>query len=168
MLSFIKPCDPCWEAYHTPKINITYIPHISIAPTLGVRNNMFSIHPKIFYSYTGNRHKNMFVRINALSSYKYFSWKVSIAEEEAWAMQELFMKEKEKYWEKMDKCPGYWKQWVLRCPPGKKKEREEMNKIAHNFLQKFFKFQTREICFKEHNRISSTTIYTFTHIHILI
>jgi hypothetical protein len=23
---------------------------------------MFSIHPKIFYSYTGNRHKNIFVR----------------------------------------------------------------------------------------------------------
>ena len=52
----------------------------------------------MFYSYTGNRHKNMFVRINAPSSCKYPSWKVSIVEEEAWAMQELFMKEKEKYW----------------------------------------------------------------------
>ena len=40
----------------------------------------------------------MLVRINAPSSYKCLSWKVSIAEEEARAMQELFMKEKEKYW----------------------------------------------------------------------
>ena len=75
----------------------------------------------MFYSYTRNIHKNMFVRINAPSSCKYLSWKVSIAKEEASAMQELFMKEKEKYWEKMDKCPRYLKQWVLRCPPEKKK-----------------------------------------------
>jgi hypothetical protein len=27
----------------------------------------------------------------------------------------------------MDKCPKYLKQWVLRCPPEK---RREMNKIA--------------------------------------
>ena len=30
---------------------------------------------------------------------------------------------------KMDKCPRYLKQWVLRCPPKKERERE-MNKIA--------------------------------------
>ena len=34
-------------------------------------------------------------------------------------------KEKKKV-EKMDKCPRYLKQWVLRCPP----EKKEMNKIA--------------------------------------
>ena len=37
-------------------------------------------------------------------------------------------KEKKKSIEKIDKCPRYLKQWVLRCPP-EKKERE-MNKIA--------------------------------------
>ena len=33
--------------------------------------------------------------------------------------------EEERRIEKMDKCPRYLKQWVLRCPPEKK-----MNKIA--------------------------------------
>jgi hypothetical protein len=76
------------------------------------------IHPKMFYFYIRNRHKNMFVRINALSSCKCLSSKVSIAEKEAWAMQKLFMKEKKKKeLEKMDKCPRYLKQWVLRCSP---------------------------------------------------
>jgi hypothetical protein len=36
----------------------------------------------------------------------------------------------------MDKCPRYLKQWVLRCPP--EEEEEEMNKIAHIFLQSCF------------------------------
>ena len=41
--------------------------------------------------------------------------------EEAWAMQKLFIKKEEKEsTEKMDKCPRYPKQWVLRCPPEKK------------------------------------------------
>ena len=69
--------------------------------------------PKMFYSYIGNRHKNMLDRINAPSYCKCVSWKVSIAEREAWAMQKLFRKSIEK----MNKCPRYWKQWVLRCPP---------------------------------------------------
>jgi hypothetical protein len=34
-------------------------------------------------------------------------------------------KEKNRVEEKMDKCPRYLKQWVLKCPPKK-----EMNKIA--------------------------------------
>ena len=52
------------------------------------------------------------------------SRKVSIVEREAWAMQKLFIKERKiKSIEKMDKCPRYLKQWVLRCPP--KKERDE-------------------------------------------
>ena len=54
---------------------------------------------------------------------------------EAWAMQKLFIKErKRKSIEKMDECPRYLKQWVLRCPSKKR----EMNKIAHIFLQKCF------------------------------
>jgi hypothetical protein len=61
----------------------------------------------------------------------------------------IHKKEKEVL-KKMDKCPGYLKQWVLGCLPEK---RRKMNKIAHVFLQKFSKFQSREICFKEHSRI---------------
>ena len=49
----------------------------------------------MFYSYTGNRHKNMFDRINAPSSCKCLFWKVTIGKREAWAMQKLFIKEKE-------------------------------------------------------------------------
>ena len=38
------------------------------------------------------------------------------------AMQKLFIKKEEKRRdEKMDKCPRYLKQWVLRCPPEKKR-----------------------------------------------
>ena len=50
-------------------------------------------------------------------------------------MQKLFVKkirEQERRIEKIDKCPRYLKQWVLRCPPKKK-----INKIAHVFLQLF-------------------------------
>jgi hypothetical protein len=39
-------------------------------------------------------------------------------------MQELFIKEKESI-KKIDKCPRYLKQLVLRCLPEKKKERRE-------------------------------------------
>jgi hypothetical protein len=35
-------------------------------------------------------------------------------------MQKLFKKEKKKELKKMDKCPRYLKQWVLRCSPEKK------------------------------------------------
>ena len=38
-----------------------------------------------------------------------------------------------------------------------------MNKIAHVFLLKFSKFQTRETCFKEHSRIRLDTIYIYIH-----
>jgi hypothetical protein len=31
-------------------------------------------------------------------------------------------RKKKKKYEKMDKCPRYIKQWVLRCPPKKKKD----------------------------------------------
>ena len=83
-------------------------------------------------------------------------------------MQKLFIKKEKKKREsieKMDKCPKYLKQWVLRCPHEKKKE---MNQRAHVFLQKFLKFQSREICFKEHSRIRLATTYISTHMHILI
>ena len=60
-------------------------------------------------------------------------------------MQELFIKKEKKRVEKMDKCPRDLKQWVLRCPP--KKEKKEMNKIAHVFLQIFLSFK-REISFQ--------------------
>ena len=33
----------------------------------------------------------------------------------------------------------------------KKERKRKMNKIAHVFLQSIFKFQTREICFKDHS-----------------
>ena len=44
-------------------------------------------------------------------------------------MQKLFIekrerKEKKRVEKKMDKCPRYLKQWVLRCLPGKE-ERDE-------------------------------------------
>ena len=42
---------------------------------------------------------------------------------------------KKKVLKKMDKCPRYIKQWVLRCPLEKK---EKMNKIAHVYLQSCF------------------------------
>ena len=42
-------------------------------------------------------------------------------------------KREKKELKKMDKCPRDLKQWLLRCPP----EKNEMNKIAHVFLQLF-------------------------------
>jgi hypothetical protein len=64
-------------------------------------------------------------------------------------MQELFIKEEkeeeERVKKKMDKCPRYLKQWVLRCLP---KKRKEMNKIAHVFLQIFSSSKERYV-FKE-------------------
>ena len=40
-------------------------------------------------------------------------------------MQKLFIKKKEKDEKKMDNCMIYLKQWVLRCPPKKKREKYE-------------------------------------------
>ena len=66
---------------------------------------------------------------------------------------------KKKSVKKMNKCP--------RCLPKKRRNKKrEMNKIAHVFLQSIFKFQTREICFKEHSRIRLATIYIDTHAHL--
>ena len=44
----------------------------------------------------------------------------------------------------MDKCSRYLKQWVLRCPPKKKKEKREMNKTSPILLQNISKFQKRD------------------------
>jgi hypothetical protein len=60
VLGFVKSFYPCCEIYHAPKIKITYAPHICAASMLEVRKNMLSIHLKMFYSYTGGEHKNMF------------------------------------------------------------------------------------------------------------
>jgi hypothetical protein len=45
-------------------------------------------------------------------------------QKETWGYTKGIHKKREKL-KKMDKCPRYLKQWVLRCPPEK-----EMNKIA--------------------------------------
>ena len=78
---------------------------------------------------------------------------------EAWAMQKLFIKrqkkKKKRVEKKIYKCPRYWKQWVLRCPP----EKEEMNKIAHVFLQSCFQVSKERYVFKEQSRIRLATIY---------
>ena len=49
--------------------------------------------------------------------------KVFITEKRHGAMQKLF-KNKRKKVEKMDKCLRYLRQWVLKCPPEKKKRYE--------------------------------------------
>jgi hypothetical protein len=58
-----------------------------------------------------------------------------VAEKRHGAMQKLFMKKERKeekvlIKKKIDKCPRYLKQWVLRCPLEKKEIEKEMNKIA--------------------------------------
>ena len=93
--------------------------------------------------------------------------KFQIAEKEAWAMQKLFIK-KEKYW-KNGQVFEISKTMGTQMPAWKKEKRKrEINKIAHVFLQSILKFQTREICFKEHNRTRIATTYISTHMHILI
>jgi hypothetical protein len=80
-------------------------------------------------------------------------------------MQELFIKKREKRIEKMDKCPRYPKQWVLRCPP---KNENEMNKIAM-FSCNCFQVSKERYIFKEHSRIRLATIIStifHTHAHL--
>jgi hypothetical protein len=60
-----------------------------------------------------------------------------------WGYTKVIHKKRKKSWEKMDKFPRYLKQWVLRCPPEKKKA---INKITLALLQMFPSFK-REICF---------------------
>ena len=49
--------------------------------------------------------------------------------------------------------------------PAMKKKKKKERKIA---LESIFKFQTREIYFKEHSRIRLASIYISTHMDILI
>ena len=73
-------------------------------------------------------------------------------------------KKKRKELKKMDKCPRYLKQWVLRCLPEKK--RKEMNKIAYVFLQKYLQVSKERYVFKEHSRIRLAIIYPpYIHTH---
>jgi hypothetical protein len=51
-----------------------------------------------------------------------------------------------------------------KMPAIKKKRREEITPT----LTKVFQVSTREVCFKEHSRIRLATIYSSTHMHILI
>jgi hypothetical protein len=74
------------------------------------------------------------------------------------AMQKLFIK---KELEKMDKCLRYLKQWVLRCPPKKKKE---MNKIAPILLQMFLSFKKRDKFSRSKVELGLATIYPHTYI----
>ena len=80
----------------------------------------------MFYSYTKSEHKNMLARFslkrNAPSSCCYLS-KSFVVEKRHEAMKKLFIKikRKRKKVEKIDKCPRYLKQWVLRCLPKKRR-----------------------------------------------
>ena len=142
VLSLVKPCDPCWEIYHALKIKIMYTPHIPAAPTLGVRKNMFSIHPKMFYSCIGNRHKNVFVRINAPNSFKCLSWKVSVVEER----HGLCKSEKKR--RVLKKWISVWDIENNGYSDARLKKREkEMNKIAHVSLQSVFQVSIKRDMF---------------------
>jgi CRISPR/Cas system-associated exonuclease Cas4 (RecB family) len=82
-----------------------------------------------------------FHQINAPSSFAISQ--IFYCKKEAWAMQELFIKKKKKKREKKEELKNgqvseLSKQWVLRCQPEKE---EEMNKIAHVFLQMFSSFK---------------------------
>ena len=82
-------------------------------------------------------------------------------------MQKLFIKKKEI--RKNGQMSELLKQWVLRCPPEKKKKK--MNKIAPIFLQGCFQVSKERYVFKEHSRIRLATNYiqhTFIHMHNLI
>ena len=60
-----------------------------------------------------------------------------IAEKRHGLCKSYLLKKEEKSIEKNGQVPKILKQWVLRCPPEKKREKKEMNKIAHVFLQLF-------------------------------
>jgi predicted Fe-S protein YdhL (DUF1289 family) len=66
------------------------------------------------------------------------SLKSFVAKKRHVAMQNLFIKKerKRKELKKWTSVRDIQKQWVLRCLP--EKEEEEMNKIAHVFLQSCF------------------------------
>ena len=117
------------------------------------------LHPYMHYSYTGGRHKNMPFHLDPPRNVLLFHWewtlkiypigyplnkcskflllslksfvevKRSMRLCKSYSWKEEKRKKEKKVLKKMDKCPRYIKQWVLRCPPKK-----EMNKIANVFL----------------------------------
>jgi hypothetical protein len=57
---------------------------------------------------------------NKCANFLLLSLKSFVAVKRHVAMQKLFIKERKEVLKKMDKCPRYLKQWVLRCQPEKK------------------------------------------------
>jgi hypothetical protein len=88
--------------------------------TRGRRKNMpFHLDPpKMFYSYTGVNTKNMLDRINALSSCCYLS-KVCCRKEASGYAKVIHKKIELR---KNGQVFEIFKQWVLRCPPEKKRD----------------------------------------------
>ena len=85
----------------------------------------------MFYSYIGGEHNNMLHRfpihqINAPSSCCYLS-KFLLQKRGMGYAKVIHRKKREerkgknRIKKKMDKCPRYLKQWVLRCPSKKRK-----------------------------------------------
>ena len=72
------------------------------------------------------------------------SLKSFVAKEETLGYAKVIQK-KERV-EKMDKLLRYLKQWVLRCPPKKREEKDEYDSPC--FLAKLFLSFKREICFQ--------------------
>ena len=81
----------------------------------------------MFYSYTGGEHKNMLDRFlhppNKYSKFLLLSLK-GLLQKRGMGYAKIIHKkrEEERRVEKMDKCPKYLKQWVLKCPPKKRDE----------------------------------------------
>ena len=120
----------------------------------------------MFYSYTGKNNKNILERFhppNKCSKFLLISLSKFCCRKVTWGYAKVIHKKREKIIEKMDKCLRYLKQWVLRCPPEKKRE---MNKIAHVLLQKYFQASKEIYVFMEHIRIRLDTIYIHTHAHL--
>ena len=80
----------------------------------------------------------MIVRINAPSSCKCLSWKVSLAEKRGMGYAKVIHeKKKKKYW-KNGQVSEISKTMGTQMPAWKKNREKEMNKIAHVSLQSVF------------------------------
>ena len=125
-------------------------PHISVAPTLRVRNNIFSINPKMFYSYTRNRHKNMFVRINSPSSCKKSLLKSFNCRRRGIGYAKVIHTRKKK--RKKRKCirKKWTSVWDIENNGylDASLRKREMNKIAHVFLQRYFQVSNKRDMFQ--------------------
>ena len=104
-------------------------------------------HPNMHYSYTGGRHNDMSLHLDSpkyilllhwewtqkiypieYPPNKFFKVLVAISQKFYCRKKALgyakVIHKKRKSVKKMDKCPRYLKQWVLRCPPEKKRKDE--------------------------------------------